>query len=143
LPDFFRDVSYDKDLGSYKIKMLYDIGKNKKITKDDINVQDIFTRYKTSYEMLEILCSLMNIRLFSGSWYSPSVELMKKISSSTFIDFFDKEISKYVNSKKFNQQYFDLLDSRFGIESADNSHPGTLFHMLAGEKFSELILKND
>jgi hypothetical protein len=142
LPDFFRDVTYDNESANYKIKMMYDLKNNKKFDGlEYVSVYDMFTQYKTNYEILEIFCRSLGIKLFAGSWYTPAGKAMKKIFTD-FVEFSNEDVLKYFKSKSFDQEYYNGLDHRFDFDSADDAHPGTMFHMMVGDTFLKLM-QND
>lgn len=143
LPDFFREFDYDNESASYKIKMMYDLGNDKKITGlEDINVYNLFTEYKLAYEMLDIFCRVMGIKLMAGSWYTHAGSAMKKIFND-FIDFRNENAMEYFKSDSFDEEYYKTFDSRFAVESADNAHPGLIFHLAFADIFLKVFNKND
>jgi hypothetical protein len=118
MPDIFRYYSPGKDGKSLDPVIPFTDGDS--IT-EEINPLSRIYEFQQFYRILEIVCNLLNIKLYSTSWSSSANEIMSNFNFNTYekVNYNDTEI---VNS--LDQDYLKLFDKDFYIMAADQLHAG-------------------
>lgn len=118
MPDIFRYYNPAKDGKSLNPVIPFTDGDD--IT-EEINPLSRIYEFQQFYRILEIICNLLNIKLYSTSWSSSANEIMSNFDFNTYekVNYNDRDI---VSS--LDEDYLKLFDKDFYITAADQIHAG-------------------
>lgn len=123
LPDYSRNVIFDKNDNSFSSTISIDYFQNKIL--NNMIPENLFFEFQNYYRMLEIFCKTNNIKLVSCSWDISTTMLMSKLDFDTFY-FLD-----YTDDDFFGNFDIDLIDKRYhryASEARDGHHFGIMSH---------------
>lgn len=136
MPDMFRHYGPEKDAKSFYPSVPYRDGD--KVT-ESLNPFSRIYEFQQFYRMLEIVCNLLNVKLYCTSWSNSANNIMVDFNFKTYerIHYNDKSI---VDS--LDPSYLKLYDKDFYITAADGMHPGFFPQYTYAQYFIEKV-KND
>ena len=143
--DFTRHVEYVEKENSFrsKINLEFDSRESKATVTNDVNPYNLFIQTQNYIKILEIYCSMNNIKLFYSCIDSNTAEALSNIELKDFkpIDLFklvrlSKNLPDYPEHSKIEKKY-----RKYILRARDNKHDGILNNFLYKtfflEKFKE------
>ncbi len=137
MPDMFRYYGPQNDGKSFLPSVPLSDGDK---IKESMNPLRSIYEFQQFYRMLEIICNLLKIKLYSTSWSTFTNETISNLNFKTYKSLDYDNFEEVINSldKDFLKQY----DKDFYIKAGDNMHPG-LFTQIKYAQYFISRFKND
>ncbi len=118
MPDIFRHYAPEKDAKSFYPFAKYIDGDE--ITESLKPFNRIY-EFQQFYRILEIISTLLNIKLYTTSWSDSTNRIMSNFNFNTY-ETVDYNYQQVVSDLDIN--YLNLYDKDFHIKAGDGIHPG-------------------
>lgn len=130
MPDMFRYYGPQKDGKSFLPLVPFTDGD--KILESMNPLQGIY-EFQQFYRMLEIVCNLLKIKLYSTSWSNFTNETIKSLQFKTYKSLNYNDFEEIINN--LDQDFLKLYDKDFYITAADGMHPGLFTQIKYAQHF--------